>query len=124
MIGCPAANVVGNTQLSRRQLPLLIRPAYTFTDVSRLIIRFLEIFNYTHTAVISDEDNKFYYEFGDSLAQRYRRDRRDLYKTLKLFLFRSDEATDGTYETILSEVMRHSRGELEQRGSNENAAEE
>ncbi|OQV13911.1 hypothetical protein BV898_11906 [Hypsibius exemplaris] len=49
IIGCPAANVVGNTQLLRKNLPLLIRPAYTFTDVSRLIIRFLDMFNYTHT---------------------------------------------------------------------------
>ncbi|GAU88431.1 hypothetical protein RvY_01134-1 [Ramazzottius varieornatus] len=109
VIGVPAANVVGSTRLLRSQLPLLIRPAYSFTDVCRLIITFMNTFHFNHTAVLTDESNPFYYEFGDILEAQYRADQERLYNNAKFSYFRSEEITALRYRAILHEASLNAR---------------
>ena len=105
-----AANVIGSTGLSRDQLPLLIRPAYSFTDVCRLIITFLNTFRFSHTAVLTDDSNHFYHEFGDTLEVRYRVDQEVLYSHAKFSWFRSEETSGSRYRGILHEASQNARG--------------
>ncbi|OQV16974.1 Atrial natriuretic peptide receptor 1 [Hypsibius exemplaris] len=109
IIGCPSANIEGNTGLRRNQMPLLIRPAYSFTDICRLVIIFLNTFNYTHTTILTDETNQFFSELGGVLTSRYRVEREDLYLNAKLLLFRSNEADEARYQALLTDAGRRSR---------------
>ena len=110
LIGCPCANIEGSTGLRRSQMPLLIRPAYSFTDICRLVIIFLNTFNYTHTTLLTDETSQFYAELGSTLTVRYRVEREDLYLNAKLLLFRSNEITTEKLGALLQDASRRSRG--------------
>ncbi|OQV16973.1 Atrial natriuretic peptide receptor 1 [Hypsibius exemplaris] len=109
IIGCPSANIEGNTGLKRSEMPYLIRPAYSFTDICRLVVIFLNTFNYTHTTLLTDETSQFFSELGNTLTIRYRQEREDLYLQAKLLLFRSNEATEERYRALLMDASRRSR---------------
>ncbi|XP_055346499.1 atrial natriuretic peptide receptor 1-like [Paramacrobiotus metropolitanus] len=109
IIGVPAGNVVGITKLARQQLPLLIRTAYSFTDISRLLITFLDFFNYTHTAALVDESNSFFAEMGDMVSLQFRTVRSDLHARTKFESFKSDETTTDGYAALLRAASLSSR---------------
>ncbi|XP_055329528.1 atrial natriuretic peptide receptor 1-like [Paramacrobiotus metropolitanus] len=72
LIAAPGAFVSGLSGVPRNGFPNMIRTTYTFVDLGKCLLKFMNLFNYTHNSVIVDVADPFFSEMGESFRIQYK----------------------------------------------------
>ncbi|XP_055329521.1 atrial natriuretic peptide receptor 1-like isoform X2 [Paramacrobiotus metropolitanus] len=105
-IAVPGPGLSARTGLPRSDFRYLIRTTYTATSTGNAIVRFLDLFNYTHTYLIVNKDDPFYLELSDNFIFYLRATRIDLYNQFSSSYISRISTGNASIATQLDNVLR------------------